>query len=140
MGASPASGTGPWVAWAALKRREEAGGKAVLGPPGSRMGKRAEMGWATSTQRRGQEGCTHADRNQEVGIISCADDAELGEPRNSFQKKCLESWEPGAEHLSLTDSQRPAQARDGSGMRVRCSSTLKRVSDSPTGFCSPKGF
>lgn len=76
-------------------------------------------------------------RDQEVRIISCADATELGQPRNSFQKKkCLESWEPGAEHLSLTDSQRPAQARDGSGMRVRCSSTPKRVS-APT---SPDGL
>lgn len=67
-------------------------------------------------------------RDQEVRIISCADATELGQPRNSFQKKkCLESWEPGAEHLSLADSQRPAQARDGSGMRVRCSSTPKSL-------------
>lgn len=74
-------------------------------------------------------------RDQEVRIISCADATELGQPRNSFQKKkCLESWEPGAEHLSLADSQRPAQARDGSGMRVRCSSTPKRVSGPPDGL------
>lgn len=62
-----ASGTGLWAAWAVLNRREEAGGKAVPGPPGSRAGKPAEMGWATSTQRRGQEGCRHADRRPRAG-------------------------------------------------------------------------
>lgn len=29
----------------------------------------------------------YVDRNQTVSIISSADDAELGDPRNSFQKK-----------------------------------------------------
>lgn len=77
--------------------------------------------------------------DQELGIISCADDTEL--ESLGIPSRRRKGWSPGSQeqHLSLADSQRPAQARDSSGMRVRCSSTPKRVSDL-TGFCSPKGF
>ena len=63
MGALPASGTGAWAACSELKRT---GGGLEGRQSRARLAagreKRAETSWATSMQRRGQEGHRHADK------------------------------------------------------------------------------